>query len=70
MEIAKSSLGIVVSQRQYALQILDDYGFLDSKPVSTPMNPRDSLNSEEGVLLDDITHYRSLIGRLLYLTIS
>ena len=70
MEVAKSELGIVLSQRQYALQILDDYGFLDSKPVSTPMNPRVSLNSDKGVLLDDVTHYRSLIGRLLYLTIS
>ena len=70
IEIARSKAGIVLSQRQYTFQILEDYGFLDSKPVSTPMNPISSLNSEDGVPLEDVTQYQSLIGRLLYLTIS
>ncbi|KAL6313031.1 hypothetical protein AAG906_022030 [Vitis piasezkii] len=33
----KSSKGISVSQRHYALQILFDIGFLACKPASTPM---------------------------------
>lgn len=64
-----STKGIVVSQRQYS-QLLEDFGFLDSKPVQTPMNPHQNLSSTESDLLEDITHYRRLIGRLLYLTIS
>lgn len=36
----------------------------------TPMNLTISLNSGDGVPLEDETHYRSFIGRLLYLTIS
>ena len=36
IEVARSASGIVISQRQYALHLLEDYGFLDSKPVTTP----------------------------------
>ncbi|XP_016173544.1 uncharacterized protein LOC107616054 [Arachis ipaensis] len=34
------------------------------------MDPAVKLNSEEGELLSNITQYRRLIGRLLYLTLS
>ena len=50
-----STKGIVVSQRQYSLQLLEDFGFLDSKPVQTPMNPHQNLSSTESDLLEDIT---------------
>lgn len=30
LEIARSSLWIVIGQRQYVLQLLKDYGFIDS----------------------------------------
>lgn len=70
LEIARSSSGIVLTQHQYTLQILSDAGFLDSKPVKTPMNPRISLSLDDGDLLTDSTAYRHLIGRLLYLTIT
>ena len=60
-----------MSQRNYALQILEDSGFLDSKPVKTPMNTRVDLSlSDDTPMLTDITGYRRLIGRLLYLTIT
>ena len=70
LEIARSPTGIVVCQRQYTLQLLEDFGFLDSKPKSTPMNPRNSLQADISELLDDVTPYRHPIGRLLYLTIT
>ena len=79
LEIARSSAGIVVSQRQYALQLLEDFNCLDHKPVSTPMNPKPVstpmnlnvvLTTTTGKLLDDSTHYRRLVSRLLYLAIS
>ena len=70
LEITRSSEGIVISQRQYALQLLDDFGFLSAKPAHTPMNSRLSLNHTDETLLDDPTHYRRLVGKLLYLTIT
>lgn len=70
LELARSSKGIILSQRNYALQLLEDTGFLASKPVSLPMDPCVKLQATTGDLLADLSSYRRLIGKLLYLTVS
>ena len=70
LEIARSSTGIVLSQRHYALQILEDTGLLACKLANVPMDPKIQLNSTNGTPLPDPSQYRRLIGRLLYLTLS
>lgn len=40
LEIARSSTGLVISQRQYTLQILEETGYLGNKPVQVAMNPK------------------------------
>ena len=70
LEIAKSVKGIVLSQRHYTLQLLEDTGFLGCKPAKVPMDPKVRLNASDGDLLTDISQYRRLIGRLLYLNLS
>ena len=37
--IAQSNSGMVMSQRKYVLDILEETGMLDCKPVDTPMDP-------------------------------
>lgn len=62
--------GIFLSQRNFALQLVDDVGLLASKPVNTPMDPRQVLNDFIGELLEDPTKYRCLVDRLLNLNIT
>ena len=43
---------------------------LDSKPIATPMDPIQKLNDTDGYLLPDPSTYRTLVGKLIYLTIT
>ena len=70
LDIARYTTGIVLSQRHYNLQLLEDTGHLASKPASVPMDPKLHLNASEGDLLDHPSEYRRLMGRLLFLTLS
>ena len=67
LEIAKSSKGICLCQCKYTLSLLEDTGFMYSKPCNIPMEPNLHLSASEGDLLPDPALYRRLIGLLMYL---
>ena len=68
MEIARSRLGISVSQRKYILDLLKDTGMSACKPADTPIDPNLKLgNIKEGVPVDK-AQYQRLVGRLIYLS--
>ncbi|KAL1291116.1 hypothetical protein AAHE18_20G178400 [Arachis hypogaea] len=70
IEVAQSNAGICISQRKYALDILEETGMLDSRLVDTTMDPNTKLSPDQGEPLADPGRYRRLIGRLNYLTVT
>ncbi|KAL4362499.1 hypothetical protein GQ457_04G038710 [Hibiscus cannabinus] len=68
LEVARSNKGINLSQRKYTLDLLAEYGFLESKPASTPIVPLKKSSTTVGTPLEDITSFRRLVGKLVYLT--
>jgi len=57
-----------MNQRKYALKLLTDAGFLACKPTITPIDNLVKLSFTGSVSFTDFHAYRSLIGRLMYLT--
>ncbi|KAK3035428.1 LOW QUALITY PROTEIN: hypothetical protein RJ639_032853, partial [Escallonia herrerae] len=61
IEVARSSDGIVLSQRKYVLDILTECGLTGCKPSSSPMAEQHQLDLNSGELCDDPGQYRRLI---------
>ena len=57
IEIAQSKSGVVMSQRKYVLDILEENGMLDCKPVDTLTDPNVKLVPGQGEPLRDPGRY-------------
>jgi hypothetical protein len=70
IEVVRSRTCINLSQRKYALDLLEETGLLGSRPVDVPMDLNKKLLKDEGELFEDPGRYRCLVGKLNYLTIT
>jgi hypothetical protein len=68
--VRRSSTGLFLSQRQYAVDLLQRAGMSDCHPCTTPIDTQAKLSDIEGELVTDATDYRSLAGALQYLTLT
>ncbi|GJR07880.1 retrovirus-related pol polyprotein from transposon TNT 1-94 [Tanacetum coccineum] len=69
-EISQSPRGIFINQSKYALESLKKYGYESCDPVDTPMVEKSKLDEDKEGKAVDPSHYRGMIGTLLYLTAS
>nr|GFB83141.1 retrovirus-related Pol polyprotein from transposon TNT 1-94 [Tanacetum cinerariifolium] len=70
LQISRNPRGIFINQSKYALESLKKYGFESCDPVDTPMVEKSKLDEDKEGKAVDPSHYRGMIGTLLYLTAS
>nr|GEX94190.1 uncharacterized mitochondrial protein AtMg00810-like [Tanacetum cinerariifolium] len=70
LQISQNPRGIFINQSKYALESLKKYDFESCDPVDTPMVEKSKLDEDREGKGVDPSHYRSMIGTLLYLTAS
>lgn len=79
IDFARSGRGILMHQCKYALDLISHIGLAGSKPVHSPMEQNlkltttkfdDHITSTCDSMLSNPGPYQSLLGKLLYLTIT
>ncbi|KAK8952504.1 hypothetical protein KSP39_PZI004609 [Platanthera zijinensis] len=71
IEISRKPNSLVISQRKYALDILKEAGLTGAKPARCPMAVgEDKTWTDDSPLLSDVSRYRRLVGKLIYLTVT
>ncbi|XP_069152641.1 uncharacterized protein [Solanum lycopersicum] len=79
IEFVRCEAGMVMHQRKYALQLIDEVGLSGAKPSGTPMDVNvkltlkqydDQTKENQGDKLVDPDAYQKLIGKLQYLNMT
>ncbi|KAK8914077.1 hypothetical protein KSP39_PZI023746 [Platanthera zijinensis] len=73
LEVARRPDGLVLSQRKYYTDLLQDVGYSGCKPADTPMDVNHKLSthgSGTDPVLTNPEYYRCLVGKLIYLTVT
>jgi hypothetical protein len=66
IQVVRSPRGIVLSQRKYVLDLLDETGMLGCHSTNTPIEENHKLGAEFGHPVDK-ERYQRLVGHLIYL---
>ncbi|PWA99952.1 ribonuclease H-like domain-containing protein [Artemisia annua] len=69
ISVSRDSTGLFLSQKQYALEVLETAHMVNCNPSRTPVNTESKLG-DDGDPVSDPTLYRSLAGSLQYLTFT
>lgn len=67
IEVTRTPDGLVLSQRKYTTDILEDSGMEGCRPSAFPIEQNLKLDRNEEEPTVDANQYRRLVGRLLYL---
>ncbi|XP_027934022.1 uncharacterized protein LOC114189605 [Vigna unguiculata] len=70
IEVKQQEDDIFISQKKYIEALLKKFKMYDCKPVATPLMVNEKLQKDDRAQETDASRYKSLIGSLLYLTIT
>jgi hypothetical protein len=70
IQVKKMKQGTFVDQAKYTKDLMKEFNMVEIKPVSTPMSTATSLDLDKNGEAADQREYRSMIGSLLYLTVT
>nr|GEZ33988.1 retrovirus-related Pol polyprotein from transposon TNT 1-94 [Tanacetum cinerariifolium] len=70
LQISQNPRGIFINQSKYVLESLKKYGFESCDPVDTSMVEKSKLDEDKEGKAVNPSHYRGMIGTLIYLTAS
>ncbi|CAL9001162.1 unnamed protein product [Prunus brigantina] len=68
IEVMQRTDGIFISQKKYALEVLEKFGMNKCNPVLNPIVPGCKLLRDEDGVKVDSTIYKQIVGSLMYLT--
>jgi hypothetical protein len=70
ISVTRTTDGLFLSQRQYAVDLLQRAGMTECHPTATPVDSKSKLSASDGKPVADPSEYRSLAGALQYLTLT
>ncbi|XP_022030982.1 uncharacterized mitochondrial protein AtMg00810-like [Helianthus annuus] len=70
LQVEQMPDGIFIHQTKYVNDVLDKFNMSESTPTSTPLAQNHGICPDESGEKVDEMHYRSIIGSLMYLTVS
>ncbi|KAJ9565882.1 hypothetical protein OSB04_001848 [Centaurea solstitialis] len=70
IEIVPAGNDVILSQKNYILDLLQKLGLSDSKLTSSPMAPTPPLSLADSPTFSDSTKYRQVVAELQYATLS
>jgi isopentenyldiphosphate isomerase len=70
IQVKQMKQGTFVHQAKYTKDLMKKFNMAELKPVSTPMSMATTLDTSENSEVVDQRGYRSMIGSLLYLTVT
>lgn len=68
LQVIREPNSVIITQRKFALDMLNDFGCDDLSPASAPLPAAIKLNTTDGALLTDPLMYRRLVVKLNFLT--
>lgn len=68
--MVQSKNDIMISQKKYAMYILDETGLMNTKPINTPIDPNTKLLPSQREPLSNPKRYKRQVGKLNYFTVT